>query len=104
MNKEPPITISSSVSGNAFVIVAPSSSTTAQTVTTHSAGSGVMGRSRPLLSRERVENAVYAHIQALRALGREEVNVSAISQALNIADSAILDALHGLAKKGVKVK
>jgi hypothetical protein len=103
MNKQ--ATISPSVSGNTFITVAPtSSSAAAQPVLTRSVRADVGDRARPLPSRERVEGAVYAHIQALRALGREEVNVSAISEALGINESAILAALDGLSKKGVKVK
>lgn len=50
-----------------------------------------------------VENAVYAHIRALRALGRSTVNTHEIAQALNINPGRVMDAIHALKTRGVKV-
>lgn len=50
-----------------------------------------------------VENAVYAHIQAVRSLGRTRINTSDIARALSIPQNAVVGALAALQKKGVRV-
>jgi hypothetical protein len=51
-----------------------------------------------------VENAIYAHIRAIRALGRKEVNTSEISDALSLPVLIVNRAIASLKKKGVKVR
>jgi hypothetical protein len=50
-----------------------------------------------------VENAIYAHIRAIRALGRETINTIDIAEALSLPVSAVNRAISALEKKGVKV-
>jgi hypothetical protein len=49
-----------------------------------------------------IEAAVYGHIRAVRALGRNEITTVEIANALNLSESAVLDALAALESKGVK--
>jgi hypothetical protein len=49
-----------------------------------------------------VEKAVYGYVRAVRALGRTEINVSDISRALNLSESAVVQALGALRSKGIK--
>jgi hypothetical protein len=51
----------------------------------------------------KVENAVYGHIRAMRALGRTRVDSLEISQALKLAHHLVEQALHNLTRKGVKI-
>jgi hypothetical protein len=53
---------------------------------------------------KRVEDAVYAHLRALRALGKKDVSVHAVSEALGLRDADVLAAFDGLRKRGVKLK
>jgi len=50
-----------------------------------------------------VQSAVYAHIRALRALGKTSVNTVEIAEALNISQKATIRAIRELSNKGVKV-
>jgi hypothetical protein len=52
---------------------------------------------------KRVDNAVYAHIRAVRALGKTEVNTAEISKALGIPLREVEEAASRLTAKGVKV-
>ena len=49
-----------------------------------------------------IQNAVYAHIQAIRALGRKEINTVEIADALSLPVSEVNRAISSLKKKGVK--
>jgi hypothetical protein len=59
-------------------------------------------RSTPLSQKE-IQNAVYGHLRAIRALGRTEVLPSEIAAALAISPSLVLEALSSLQNKGVKL-
>lgn len=50
-----------------------------------------------------IQNAVYAYIQAVRALGRNRLNTSEIAEALSIPVLEVNEAISSLKKKGVKV-
>jgi hypothetical protein len=50
-----------------------------------------------------VENAIYAHLRALRALGKKQVNTAEIAEALGLGLSTVHRAIASLTKKGVKV-
>ncbi len=50
-----------------------------------------------------IENAVYGYIQAIRALGRKQVNTVEISEALSLPTGEVNRAVSSLKKKGVKV-
>lgn len=51
-----------------------------------------------------IESAVFAHIQAMRALGRTRVNVTEIATALGLYERQVEATLSALRNKGVKVK
>src|SRR4051812_44712430 len=50
-----------------------------------------------------VEKAVYAHIQAVRALGRDTITTVEIATALSIPQEAVIAAVHRLRSKGVRI-
>ncbi len=54
-------------------------------------------------SGERVQNAVYAHIRAIRALGRVQINTSEIADSLSLSVAEVNSALSFLKKKGVRL-
>lgn len=58
---------------------------------------------RPEKSLTDIENAVFAHIQAVRALGRNQINSEEIAQALSIPQSSVIAAIARLQGKGVRV-
>ena len=59
--------------------------------------------SRPKKSDKNTESAIYAYIQAVRALGRATINTIDISEALSIPISEVNQAIRALEKKGVKI-
>jgi hypothetical protein len=50
-----------------------------------------------------IEKAVYAHIRAVRALGRTRINTADIADALSLSVNEINRAIVRLKKKGVRV-
>jgi DNA-binding MarR family transcriptional regulator len=50
-----------------------------------------------------VENAIYAYIQAIRALGRTQIVTTEIADALSLPTVSVNRAISSLNKKGVKV-
>jgi len=63
----------------------------------------VVLRSRRSIRRSKsTENAIYAYIRAIRALGRTNVNTLDIADALSLSVSEVNRALSSLKKKGVK--
>lgn len=52
--------------------------------------------------KEETENAIYAYLQAVRALGHKTVSTVQIADALAIPVAVVDQALAGLRKKGVK--
>jgi hypothetical protein len=51
-----------------------------------------------------IENAVYGHIRAIRALGRTQVSASEIAAALSIPVGDVITALNALRSKGSAAK
>jgi hypothetical protein len=49
-----------------------------------------------------VQNAVYAHIRAIRSLGRTQINTSEIAAALSLPVAEVNRAISSLKKKGVR--
>lgn len=49
-----------------------------------------------------IENAIYAYIQAVRALGHTTLNTIQIAEALSLPAATVEQALESLKKKGVK--
>ena len=50
-----------------------------------------------------IEKAVYAHIRAVRALGKKTVNTAEIAEALSLSLEEVHGVLAALKRKGVKV-
>jgi hypothetical protein len=50
----------------------------------------------------KLENAVYAYIRALRALGRTQINTAEIADALSVPVNEVHNVVFSLRKKGVK--
>jgi hypothetical protein len=89
------------VAGVGTIKIDSASTATSVGMTTLSSA-GVVTESRPH-SDEVVESAVYAHLQALRALGQTRVNTADVAKALGIPQSLVDRTLESLLKKGVKV-
>lgn len=53
-------------------------------------------------STKSIESAVYAHIRAVRALGRDKINTADIAEALSIPVAEVNRAILSLSKRGVK--
>lgn len=49
-----------------------------------------------------IEDAVYAHIRAIRALGRTRINTAEIAQALSVSQRDVDRAVENLKGKGVR--
>lgn len=56
----------------------------------------------PPVSKKNLRLAILAHIQAIRTLGRNEINTQEIADALCISVQEVNDALEGLRKQGVR--
>lgn len=59
--------------------------------------------STPSARPKALENAVYGHIRAVRALGRTQINASEIAAALSVPLSDVITAIAALRNKGVKI-
>ena len=59
-------------------------------------------RARRLVRSKGIQNAVYAYIRAIRALGRTEINTSEVASALSLPVAAVNRAISSLKKKGVR--
>jgi hypothetical protein len=95
MNANPKVTTEK------FVVLTPTGSTgTSSSVMTTTAGAS---RDAAVPSNKDIESAVYAHIQAVRALGRTHINPTEIAAALGLSERQVLSTLSALRSKGVKV-
>jgi hypothetical protein len=89
-----------------ITVLPPSASTASSTATfsaTFSADALRIDLGVESKSVKDIENAVYAHIRAVRALGRTRIRSLDIAEALQLPLSAVEQALEKLASKGVKV-
>ena len=85
-------------------VTTTSSDSVTTTITRTSGFTGVAGTGGAgSLSNKNVESAVYAHIQAIRALGRTTINTVEISNALGLPQAIVDGTLDSLKKKGVRV-
>lgn len=57
---------------------------------------------RPTRASKNIQNAVYAYIRAIRALGRTEINTSEVADALSLPVAEVNRAISSLKKKGVR--
>jgi Winged helix-turn-helix DNA-binding len=61
-------------------------------------------RTRPSVHiNKRLENAIYAYIRAIRALGRDTINTIEIAEALSLTVPEVNRAISALEKRGVKI-
>jgi hypothetical protein len=74
------------------------------TVTFTGSGGANAGTSTGPHSAKSVEAAVFAYLQARRALGVVQINSIEIAGALGLVQSIVELALHKLSSRGVKVK
>jgi DNA-binding MarR family transcriptional regulator len=56
----------------------------------------------PIRASKSVQNAVYAYIRAIRALGRTQINTSEIADALSLSIAEVNRAISSLKKNGVR--
>jgi len=91
---------SGAVAGVRSIKINSSGATTSNTTTINSGGHVAPGSGA---ATKAIENAVYGHIRAIRALGRMQVTVSEIAAALSIPQAAVIQALGALRDKGVKL-
>ena len=82
-----------------FTLMPTTASTGAVTLTV-----SVRKSATPLASHssKNVESAVYAHIQAVRALGRTHIEPQEIARALGLSVSQVQGTIAALKSKGVK--
>lgn len=66
--------------------------------------SNLIIRSKPRRSVQAVDNAVYSHIRAIRALGRKTLNTSDIADALSLPTNEINQSIERLKKKGIRLR
>lgn len=87
-------------------VLSPSATTTSDSVTTaitRASGTVTSLPSGGALSNKDIENAVYGHIRAIRALKRTTVDSHEIARALGLPPAAVAQAMQSLANKGVKI-
>jgi hypothetical protein len=106
---------STAARGDTIKIGQPTSSSTATITTTttwsSSDPSGQFTMGHPYAAKKvavartdkGTENAVYAHIRAVRALGRTQINTDEIAKALGLSVGEVNSTLASLKKKGVKL-
>jgi hypothetical protein len=78
-----------------------STTTTAGSVTFTISGPAYAAPARAVTPKQ-IENAVYAHIQAVRALGRTQIAPEEIARALGLSLSEVQGTIAALRQKGVK--
>ncbi len=62
-----------------------------------------LARGNRRLRQRKIEAAVFAHIKAVRALGRKTINTDEIAEALAVSANEVIRAIDALKPKGVKV-
>lgn len=95
------ITLSSSFT-SAGITYGTSTATSAPAITT----SGVVAHRQKANVRskeEKIKNAVYGYIQAIRALGRKSVDSTEISEALSLPARDVEKAMRNLRDRGVRL-
>jgi predicted Rossmann fold nucleotide-binding protein DprA/Smf involved in DNA uptake len=89
------------VKANTGTLTIPSSATaTTGTVTLSMSIPGQAPKRR--VESKRIESAVYAHIQAVRALGRTQIEPQEIARALGLSVQQVQSTVQALKQKGVK--
>jgi hypothetical protein len=78
---------------------------TASTSGVYTLAVGSVGRSRVASppSQKNIESAIYAHIQAVRALGRTRIDTAEIAKALDLTPFQVERTISSLTRKGVKL-
>lgn len=88
-----------SVAAGVEVVVGSTTSAATSAPTTRARGPRLVATPA---SNKSIENAVYAHLQAMRALGHTTVNTGDVARALGLSQSTVEKTIAGLASKGVK--
>jgi len=92
--------MNSSISSTSSLLILSTESTTTkgqfQVDDTHNV------RTHRARSSKSVQNAVYAYVRAIRALGRTKVNTSEVANALSLPVNQVNGVLESLRKKGVR--
>ncbi len=96
MTQTPLTTVGSGSSEQVSILLSGTSSSDSQFVRD-------TGYRRPIRSSMDIEGAVYAFIQAVRALGQTSVNSVVISRALSLPLSEVEQAIQELRDKGVRI-
>lgn len=89
-----------------FPSIATTSTTSSPLTTTVTISVGAKGAatvSTRKVSTSALENAVYAHIQAVRALGKTKISPEEIARALHLPLSTVQQSISALQSKGIKV-
>jgi hypothetical protein len=89
------------VAGVRRIRIRASGATTSAAVTTISSADLI--EAPPGLTSSAIEDAVYAHLQAMRALGHTRVNTTEVARALGLPLELVDATIASLVKRGVKV-
>lgn len=78
--------------------------TFAPSIPTNDSVSLSRGAAQPAAERSKqVEDALYGYLQAMRALGRETIDVTEAARALGVSVAEVLNAAGALKERGVEV-
>jgi DNA-binding CsgD family transcriptional regulator len=89
------------ITSSTGVYYVPSSASTVATVPT---GLQIAPARKARTSARTIQNAIFAHMQAMRALGRTQLSTGEIATALSISRDDVQGALASLRKRGVKIQ
>lgn len=91
------------VKANTGTVNVPSVSVTTSTGTvTFSTNAVTRASAETKINSKKIESAVYAHIQAVRALGRTQIEPQEIARALGLSLAQVTNTIQALKQKGVK--
>jgi biotin operon repressor len=89
-----------------FITRTPPSGTSSTSITSGTSGTSVYIMASPSpeppVSKEQIRDSIWAHIQAIRTLGRTQINTQEIADALSISVQEVNDALEALKEHGVR--
>jgi predicted Rossmann fold nucleotide-binding protein DprA/Smf involved in DNA uptake len=92
--------VAKATTGTVTIPASTSTTTATGTISLSLPSSGRVAGRR--VETKKIESAVYAHIQALRALGRTQVEPQEIARALGLSVSQVQNTIAALKSKGVK--
>lgn len=92
----------SAIAGNRRIEIRTTGDSTSTVTTVASSAATVIAPTAKPSSRA-LQNAVYGHIRAIRALGRTQISASEIATVLSLPVRDVITALKALRGKGVKI-